>query len=127
MQMDRPVVLIQFGIPLVGQRTMKTVPAAKSSPQRPDVLWPASTVMCEIGKRPLDDRVGAIPIGAEHLWDDSRLRGDLPSVSGKAAWPFGDNRHSHGMRVALGKQACAGRLAHVGDVQIRIPPPTSRK
>src|SRR5262249_39235306 len=70
MQMDRPIVLIQFGIPLVGQRTMKTVPAAKSSPQRPVVLRPGCTVMCDIGKMPLADRVGAITIVAQNFWDD---------------------------------------------------------
>src|SRR6516164_6387515 len=31
------------------------------------------------------------------------------------------------MRVAPGKQACASRRAHRGDVEIRIPHPTSRK
>src|SRR5262252_4189878 len=81
MQMDRPIVLIQLGIPLVGQRTMKAVPSAKSSPQRPVVLRPGCTIMCDIGKMPLADRVGAIARVAENLWDNCRPRGDLPSVS----------------------------------------------
>src|SRR5262249_29070221 len=114
MQMDRPIVLIQLGIPLVGQRTMKAVPSAKSSTQRPVVLRPGCTVICNIGKMPLADSIGAIAIVAENFWDDCRPRGDLPSVSRIAA-------------VAPGEQARAGRRAHRGDMEIGITHSVSRQ
>src|SRR5262249_55251758 len=85
MQMNRPIVLVQLGIPLVGQRTMKAVPPAKSSTQRPVVLRPGCTVMRNVGQMPLADGVTAIGVVAENFWDGRCLRGDLPSVSRIAA------------------------------------------
>ena len=38
LQMNRPIVLIELGIPLISQRTVEPVPSAESAPQRQTIL-----------------------------------------------------------------------------------------
>ena len=84
-QMDRLIVLIQLGIPLIGQRAMEPVPAGKSSSQRSIVMRPCCAVICHIGEMPFADSIGPVGVVAKDFRNGCRLGSNLPLVSGIAA------------------------------------------
>ena len=112
LQMNGPIVLIEFWIPLIGQCAMEAVPTAESAPKRPVILRPCGTVICDVCKVPFAHSIGAVGVIPQDFGNGRGLSCDLPPITWITARPFGNDSHPNGMRVAAGKQASAGGRAH---------------
>src|SRR3984957_2711666 len=103
-KLDRPIILAEFWMPLVGQRAMKAVPTIETLPERPVVMGPSRTVVRYVGQVPFADRVARIGVRTRYLRNHGRLPSNLTAVSGKAPRPLGDNAHAHRVGVAAREQ-----------------------
>ena len=117
-ELDRTIVLAEFGMPLVGQCAMKSVPAIEALPERPVVVWTGRAVVRNVGQVPFAGRVARVCVRAQDLGNHGCRPAHLSLVTGEAAGPFGDYADAYRVRIATRQQTSSGRRAHRGDVEI---------
>src|SRR5262245_44128207 len=101
--LNRMVVTMKVGMPVVGVAAQESVPAAEPSPKRPIIVRAGSDVIREVGQMPLADGVSPVRVLRQHLGDSRGARADAPLVAGKTARPLGYRAYADRMRVATGQ------------------------
>jgi hypothetical protein len=117
---DRPVVLVELGMPLVGERPMEPVPAIETPPEWPVLARARGTIVRGIGEMPLAHGVGPVAMLAQDLGHRRRLACDAALVARKTARPLADDADPDRVRVAPGEQARARGRAHRRNVKVRV-------